>query len=112
MTNEERYKTTDDRVYAFRKYCRDKGTCHDCALNETGVSRTICVDRCILNWLALEAEEEKPLNCPFCGGEAESKFTRPLIDGYYYVHCKNCHSSTRGYRTKDDAIDAWNRRVK
>lgn len=109
MTNEEKYKTTDDRVYAFRKHCRDKGTCRDCALNETGVSRTICVDRCILNWLALEAKEEKPLNCPFCGGEA--KATR-LGDKEFSVRCDGCFVETDAYDTKDDAIAAWNRRVK
>lgn len=110
MTNEEKYKTIDDRVYAFRKYCRDKGTCHGCALNETRVSRTICVDRCILNWLALEAEEEL-LACPFCGGDAEIEFI-PSFRNSHFVRCKICLSSVRGYDTKDKAIAAWNRRAK
>lgn len=113
MTNEEKYKTTDDRVYAFRKYCRDKGTYHGCALNETGVSRTICVDRCILNWLALEAEEELR-SCPFCGSEAE--LVHPLSKGYaldrYFVVCKACRAASTRYNTEADAIAAWNRRAK
>ena len=113
MTNKERYKTTDDRVYAFRKHCIDKGTCHDCALNEKGVSRTMCVDRCILNWLELEAEEEEPINCPCCGGMA-------LLEngtdgcGYYweYVVCHSCGLRTTTQTTKGAAVDKWNRRVK
>ena len=108
MTNVEKYKTTNDRVYAFRKYCRDKGTCHGCALNETGVSRTICVDRCILNWLALEAEEEKPLPCPFCD------YPSPYLhnDGErWLVDCGACGAQI--FRaTRESAIAAWNRRAK
>lgn len=108
MTNGEKYKTTNDRVYAFRKHCRDKGTCHGCALNETGVSRTICVDRCILDWLALEAEEEKPLNCPFCGRDAVCDRIPGISPN---VKCTGCGASI--YRdTLVDAIAAWNRRAK
>jgi Lar family restriction alleviation protein len=49
--------------------------------------------------------------CPFCGGEAV------LIDNGYFtdVSCKNFHC--RGwaddlmFKTKEEAIEAWNRRA-
>lgn len=109
MTNGEKYKTTNDRVYAFRKHCRDKGTCHGCALNETGVSRTICVDRCILDWLTLEAEEEL-LACPFCGSK-DIKVIQATVSGYVAT-CDECWAASCAAINKIDAIAAWNRRAK
>ena len=68
--------------------------------------------------------ELKP--CPFCGGEAalyEKRFValKPL----YTVECRSCtalvgrdcetYQASKGYThfySKDDAIAAWNRRVK
>lgn len=51
--------------------------------------------------------ELKP--CPFCGGEAN-------YQGFelnnYCVYCRRCGSSTRKYyATKEEASEAWNRRV-
>lgn len=51
--------------------------------------------------------ELKP--CPFCGGEAN-------YQGFelnnYCVYCRKCGTSTRKYyASKDEARDAWNRRV-
>ena len=56
--------------------------------------------------------ELKP--CPFCRGEAEF-----VKIGYQdrddiispYVFCKNCGVTTAWYETKEEAKDAWNRRV-
>lgn len=51
--------------------------------------------------------------CPFCGGRAKAE---QLDDGQIVVYCKNeaCIGSRLfdaiGYRTYDDAIDAWNER--
>ncbi len=44
--------------------------------------------------------------CPFCGGEAE-------IVGYtiFWVTCKECTAETKDFDTKEEAIEAWNRRA-
>ena len=110
MTNEEKYKSIHDRVIAFRRHCKDVG-CTTCDLNpDKGRRHTMCVDRCILTWLALEAQEEKLLPCPFCGS-ANIKVMPTNISGYI-VNCDNCWAASRVEATKADAIVAWNRRVK
>lgn len=45
--------------------------------------------------------------CPFCGGKAE-------IVGYkiFWVICKECTAETKSFDTREEAIEAWNRRVK
>lgn len=45
--------------------------------------------------------------CPFCGGVAHMR--------YIYVHqviCENCGVSTSFYQDENDAVNAWNGRVK
>lgn len=60
--------------------------------------------------------ELKP--CPFCGGEAEIVDNGEVRTNKYYfvdVNCKdmNCrgYSSCLEYKTKQQAIEAWNRRA-
>lgn len=106
MTNEEKFKTVEERSEAFQCFCRSAGGCVSCA-----ISNALPGFRCLFEWLALEAEE-KPLPCPFCGGDAKSEFMPLLENSYYYVRCKICRSSTRSCKTKDEAIAAWNRREK
>ena len=60
MTNEQKYKTTEERFNAFYKKC---GSCR------VTICDRIKVINCFNNWLTLEAEEEKPKPCPFCGGK-------------------------------------------
>ncbi len=52
-------------------------------------------------------EEFKP--CPFCGGEAGLFAYKTFVD--CAVRCKSCYNGTDEYRNKEDAIEAWNRRV-
>ena len=49
---------------------------------------------------------EKLKKYPFCGGEAE-------IAGYkiFWAICKECTAETKGFDTREEAIEAWNRRV-
>lgn len=58
--------------------------------------------------------ELKP--CPFCGG-AEAKLkthnSRKGLLGikeFYYVRCQICRASASVMFTRDEAIEAWNRR--
>ena len=47
--------------------------------------------------------ELKP--CPFCGGEI-----RLFDTGYFWWTCKGCGVCSKGYYSKEKAIEAWNRR--
>ncbi len=101
MTNEEKYNTPNERNRAFIKFCTEHD-CRDCQCHGVGAN-------CRFVWLASKAEEEKPLLCPFCGGEAEIIHFGSC---YYFVRCKVCYMSSMGCPMKDEAIAAWNRRVK
>lgn len=46
--------------------------------------------------------------CPFCGGEAILDETN---ENEVFVGCCNCYALTGLYCYKQDAIDAWNRRI-
>ena len=64
MKNFEKYKTALERTSALREFC-GKNTCNKCALGN--LNRNV-ID-CQFAWLDLEAEEEKPMPCPFCGDD-------------------------------------------
>ncbi len=56
--------------------------------------------------------ELKP--CPFCGGEAILSESHTVADetfGLCFVFCKSCRAETSLYSIKQEAIDAWNKRV-
>ena len=63
--------------------------------------------------------ELKP--CPFCGGDAEEKYIRrkkvfakfkfPYNTHFVYIQCKLCSASSCVKHTREEAIEAWNRRV-
>ena len=116
MTNGEKYRSIDDRVTAFRRYCADIGCPNCCIKPYAEAKHNMCVDRCILKWLALEAEEDKPLTCPFCGSVdiKVMSLVRPdyVVSSCYVVSCCNCGAVSRAEATKTDAIAAWNRRAK
>lgn len=48
---------------------------------------------------------DKLLNCPFCGGEAETEWHH----GYWGVRCKSCYAEVT-VDGMNDAIEAWNTR--
>ena len=102
MNNEQKYKTADERNDAFNEWCfnRDCKTCKLKAHNFDGG------DGCRFYWLALEAEEEKPEPCPFCGGEC-----RTVVNQYedHVVGCDNCCYCSREFNSDSEAIAAHNR---
>ena len=103
MTNEEKYKTQKERTDAFIEFCEKRQSCEKCL----AISRQRPGPECAFRWLALEAEEEKPMPCPFCGGVAfVIDCTEP------YVQCGKCGVHTNCYSSKSDAVAAWNRRTK
>ena len=97
MTNEQKYKTAEERFNAFYKKC---GSCR------VTICDRIKVINCLNNWLTLEAEEEKPEPCPFCGGTTEV-----ITDeqGYYGVSCIHCDYTSERYEESIYAIAAHNR---
>lgn len=109
MTNEQKFKTPEERTSAFGKFCRFPYCC-DCQAKNGGPNKT-----CVFNWLALEAEEENPKNCPFCGSDNidifETDFGRSEEPYQFAVKCKSCGALVSN-EEKGDAIAAWNRRVK
>lgn len=58
---------------------------------------------------------EELKKCPFCGGEAEVSFYKSTES--WYVECALSKGScatipcTYPYSTKEEAIEAWNRRA-
>jgi Lar family restriction alleviation protein len=105
MTNGERFKTAEERGRAYARFCNAHPLgCDGCELYEHAG------DACGFAWLDLEDEEElKP--CPFCGGRAE--FYKTLVEGSTagWVQCTNCGVNFLT-KERDEAIAAWNRRVK
>ena len=60
--------------------------------------------------------------CPFCGNKAKIEYsTRSMVYAQYEVFCGTCGAQMpnwkplwldRFFDTEEDAINAWNRRVK
>ena len=112
MLNSEKFKTANERAKAFTDFC-DARTCDKCEMKELPEEYT--TDCCLAFWLELEAEEEKPLPCPFCGGNViiEDTSTNSVNDGWC-VECPkdDCMYSSGIKRTRDEAISAHNRVAK
>ena len=110
MTNEQKYKTAEERVKAFEyQHCERYSDCAQCQYNSLcgGIDgRTIGI-RIMAHWLAIEADEEKPEPCPFCGHEVSKK--THMNTGRNWIECNNCHYTSAEKSTIEDAIAAHNR---
>ena len=105
MTNEQKYKTPDERNNAFSEWCFNRD-CESCKLKAHNFDGG---DGCRFYWLALEAEEEKLEPCPFCGGRC---LLSNAARGMWRVFCERditCHYSSGTFATKAEAISAHNR---
>lgn len=49
--------------------------------------------------------------CPFCGGKAVLTLSH-CQDGTYVVGCVDCNCEMDYMETKEETIEAWNRRAK
>lgn len=105
MKNFEKYKTTKEREHAYVEYCRKHSNCGSCALcplNDKNEKAYVCS----FFWLDLEAEEEKPMNCPFCGCRCERFGVRDSIQ----IVCDDpCGYRTKYYDSYEEAVAAHNR---
>lgn len=57
--------------------------------------------------------QNKLKSCPFCGGKAIILHTDPSYQlSHFFVTCNSCGVETpRVSRTREQAIEVWNRRV-
>lgn len=55
----------------------------------------------------------EPESCPFCGGKTIVEENHNRFTEWYLCSCSKCHVSQtgNGYRSKFEAIEAWNRRA-
>lgn len=98
MTNEEKFKSVDERYKAFEKFC-EENNCKDCQIRGADMHY-----QCALCWLALEAEEEKPMPCPFCGAKCE------VIGAINHrVKCSECNYESTMDSDKGKVTAAHNR---
>ena len=90
MTNEQKFTNAEERNAAYRAYITD--------FTKPNIGQ--------FEWLALEAEEEEPKSCPFCGGTTEV-----ITDeqGYCGVSCIHCDYTSERYEQSIYAIAAHNR---
>lgn len=103
MKNFEKYKTAEDRDHTFDQFCERQESCAHCALNS---SKTASLTSCAFAWLDLEAEEEKPMACPYCGGDAI--VVNNEENGFWHVSCGICFSASKEYADKSAAIERYN----
>lgn len=101
MTNAEKFKTVKERAEAFNNFCNNN-ECQKCF--DDCLSHAV---PCLLKWLDLGGEEEKPLPCPFCG--EMSTLDVYFEFGAYAVSCGHCYYKTPRYESKKKAITAHNR---
>ena len=55
------------------------------------------------------AERLKP--CPFCGSEAIREYYGYPLD-YWVIICRNCGGKLSVYGSREQVIQAWNRRMR
>lgn len=105
MKNFEKFNIKE-RVLAFQKICMPYATCIGCKFCGKHLDQL----ECFSHWLDLEAEEEKPLPCPFCGSEC-GVLERGM------VYCMNVNNAC-GYKvwreglSPDDMVKEHNRVAK
>ena len=108
MKNGEKYKAVEERIENYDKFCAQH-TCDSCPIG--GVGKV--VTHCKFRWLELEAEEEKPMKCPYCGGDVVlGKSTRIKTGEHRQIWCSDEQGC--GYygplkKTLEGAIAAHNR---
>lgn len=99
MTNGEKFKTAAERHKGYALYCESMRSSNLAILHDKS------------EWLELEYEIALRC-CPFCGGEATVVDIADPEYKYYQIRCSECACKTEAKLGLDNAISAWNRRVK
>lgn len=109
MTNEQKYKTAEERVRAFDTFCNSD--CKTCPVDKMGAGNS-CY-HCMAYWISLDAEDEKPEPCPFCHKEVVVGFSENIHkEKYRQVWCSDgerCGYECAVKKTEAEAIAAHNR---
>lgn len=100
IINEQKYKTAEERVEAFNRFCSRTADCVGCELRGSGTFV------CQFKWLALEAEEDSIEPCVYC----KSKMSPMRVGNTFRVYCNTCgYQSSGSFETMQAAIAAHNR---
>lgn len=88
--------------------------CKDCGStgftrSSTGKGCTFCDGTESGNLPMTKPETEKLLPCPHCGG-APTVHTEGW-DAAQFIRCTECSANTRLFKTREEAVAAWNRRA-
>ena len=107
MKNFEKYKTVEECNKAHRDWCHSHTGPNGVCTNPYEDIRGNCI-KCSMKWMLLEAdEEERPMNCPFCGKECSSSVCRE--DNCGVVACNYCGYRSSHTATREGAILNHNR---
>lgn len=99
MKNGEKYKTAEERVKAFGKWCHSTSR-SDCYKFEN-------CETCAFSWLDMEAGEEKSMPCPFCGN-INSLHVVVDCQNHAQIRC-TCGYHGAWYDDNETAIEEHNR---
>ena len=105
LTNEQKFRTAEERARAFGEFCEKWEVCRDCKARCGRNESRIFTSECMAHWLALEAEEEKPEPCFYCGGDTTVCEHSPHFD----VECEHCGYVSALCSSRSRAIDKHNR---
>lgn len=101
MKNFEKYKTIEECYAAHSNWC-NANTDNSVCRNPHEDVRGNCL-KCAFKWMFLEAEEEKPMPCPFCGGNVVKE------SGKLKCNAPLCGYSLMLDRDPDNTVAAHNR---
>lgn len=93
MKNKDKYKTPEERMEAFNKFCKSVDHCHDCMLHDFLDDESNGM--CVLQWLELEPNSSKELIMKLVRNLNELNLVET---GYDYV--SNIVSETRREQIK------------
>ena len=92
MTNEEQYKTIEERADKFEKFCMSKHDCSECQFYVTLANLGEKPFNCKFHWLALEADEEEKCGKPIITNQEKYRTIEERTEAYQ----KFCQQSLKG----------------
>ena len=98
MLNQDKYKTSEERIMAFHKFCRKNRCKENCAALGNQDLNVVLTCDCMAYWLAIEADG-KPDPCPFC----ESSCTAHKGVDMVRPHV-SCDNEWCGYRSAEKML--------